>query len=125
MWYDPLYMNEHNFNPIQEEANNQTPETGPEYIPTKEEILSQFERLIDGEYTLTNQLEDERGVYYVEAIGPGESEGEQTEYIYIRKGGHVGARSTTTVIQVVYYEGDLPVGGDTLANLVDGEWVDC
>jgi len=55
----------------------------------------------------------------------GKEKGEVTEYMYMRKGIYPNKNETLeTAIHAVYYQDDMPVGGDkiTVYNSETGEW---
>jgi len=94
-----------------------------EYIPTPEEVHSILKELIGKEYKEVRKLEDEQGLYILEVVIPGEKEGEETGYEYMRKGRYKEGQSSTIEIHVVYYENSIPVGGTSAARYVDGKWI--
>jgi hypothetical protein len=94
-----------------------------EYIPTSEEIHSIFRELIGIEYKEVRKLEDEQGLYLLEVVIPGEKEGEETRYEYMRKGHYKEGASLSTEIHVAYYENSVPVGGTSAARYFDGKWI--
>ncbi|MCE9628855.1 MAG: hypothetical protein K8Q91_02545 [Candidatus Vogelbacteria bacterium] len=96
-----------------------------ESIPNQDEISAVFGRHIEGEYKTTRCLEDEQGIYLWEVEVPGASDGEVTEYRYTRKGQYQEASSLVTTIQVAYYENGDCVGGTSVVNFLDGQWVEC
>ena len=94
-------------------------EKGPERTPTREEILS-----IIGHYlaspekaTVTQELSDEQGIYMLEVKVEGPEPGESTEFRYTRKGEFPNQiASAETIIQAIYYQDDIPVGGENIAS---------
>ncbi|MFA6494895.1 MAG: hypothetical protein WC246_00820 [Candidatus Paceibacterota bacterium] len=94
-------------------------EQGKEHIPAREEILAQIhERCESAE--IIRELADTDGVYLLEAREQGKKPGEFTDYIYQRKGtfpGHNDAEKT--VLEKVYFEDDMPCGGDIIAEYDD------
>ncbi len=79
-------------------------ETGPEHVPTPEEVRSVFRELIGGEYREVRKREDEKGLYLLEVVVPGEAEGETTEYAYMRKGRYAEGQISTTEIHITFYD---------------------
>ncbi|MEK7609976.1 MAG: hypothetical protein AAB470_02560 [Patescibacteria group bacterium] len=101
-------------------------EKGPERIPTKEEVLEVIARYIENA-TFVRELSDEQGLYLLEVKVQGEKTGETIQYEYIRKGKFPNHNeSVSTVIHIVYYENEIPVGGHDVANFDSetGEWKD-
>lgn len=102
-----------------------SPEKGPERIPTKAEIMEVISHFAENT-TPVRELSDEQGLYLLEMKIEGENPGETTQYEYRRKGAFPdGNRSSATVIHIVYYEGEMPVpGGHDVANFDSetGEW---
>lgn len=97
-------------------------ESQSENMPTREEVLAVFARVIKGEYKEVQACEDEKGLYLLEVEVPGELENETTEYAYRRQGNYKEFSTRSTVIQVVHYKDGIPVGGTTVADYDDGEW---
>jgi hypothetical protein len=90
-------------------------ERGPERILNKEEVLEAISRFVENA-TLVRELSDEHGLYLLEVKIPGENPGETTQYEYMRKGRFPNHNEASeTAIHVVYYDGDMPVGGDKVA----------
>jgi len=82
---------------------------------TREEVLTALSRHAET-FTVQRELSDANGIYLLEVTLPGEKPGEVSEYRYQRKGVFGPNQTTTTHIAVAYYEGEMPVGGKTLAN---------
>jgi len=99
-------------------------EKGPERIPIKEEVMeviSRFEKAT----TFVRELSDEQGLYLLEVQAEGKEPGEVTQYRYQRKGTFPNHNeSLETVIQVVYYQDEIPVGGTNIAEYKSetGQW---
>lgn len=71
------------------------------------------------------ELSDGLGLYLVEVSVPGDKSGEVKLYEYKRKGEFPNNNAAAeTVINVVYFENDMPVGGDSVAqfNYGTNEW---
>lgn len=99
-------------------------EKGPERIPTKTEIMEVISHFTENS-VLVRELSDEQGPYVLEVKIEGEKPGETIQYEYMRQGRFPdGNRSLGTVIHVVYYEGEIPVGGHDVANYDSetGQW---
>jgi len=101
-------------------------EMEPEHIPTEEEVHSVFKELAEKEYKEERRLEDEMGLYLLEVVAAGESEGETVEYAYMRKGRYsqlaeqVGA--SVTAIHATHYQDGMPISGTCVAEYIDGKW---
>ncbi|MCX6715578.1 MAG: hypothetical protein NT077_01010 [Candidatus Taylorbacteria bacterium] len=98
-------------------------EKGSERIPTKEEVMEVVFRF-DANAVFVGELSDERGIYLLEAESRDE-QGDRVEYVYQRKGTFPDQNSSLeTVIHVVYYDGEVPVGGKNIATYKSetGEW---
>lgn len=93
-----------------------------ETSPKMEEILSTAESIAQGELNVLRVLEDAHGPYYLEASTVDEAGG-LAVYTYMRAGQFPGRFSTETVIDVVFYDGDTPVGGHVVAKFKSGAWV--
>jgi hypothetical protein len=101
-----------------------TPEefNSPEHIPGPEEVHAVFKELAGKEYRETRKREDEKGLYLLEVEVLGESEGEVTEYAYMRKGRYPEGQISDTEIHLTYYKDGYPIGGTSAARYVDGQW---
>lgn len=101
-----------------------SPEKGPERIPTKEEVLDIINHHVEGA-VLVRELHDEQGLYLLEMKVTDKEEGEFSEYLYMRKGNHPNQNETmTTNISVIFYEHGIPVGGNNIAEFIpeSGLW---
>jgi hypothetical protein len=98
-------------------------ENGSERFPNEREILNQFEEIIAGEFQITKKLEDEKGLYKLEAQRTDEA-GDLEQYNYIRAGEYPEGSSLETVIDIVFFSGDIPVGGRAIKKYQGGEWID-
>ena len=99
-------------------------EKGPERIPTKEEVIEVIARYAEGA-AVVRELSDEQGLYLLEAKVNGKESGEIIQYEFMRKGTFPNHNeSLETVIHIVYYKDDAPVGGETIAfyNCGAGRW---
>jgi hypothetical protein len=112
------------YNPINmKEGDSNFFEIKHEHIPTPEEVYSIFKELTNKECKEIRKIEDEKGIYLLEVIIPGDLENEVVEYAYMRKGRYKEGESATTEIHVTYYDGDMPVSGTSAARCIDGNWV--
>ena len=98
-------------------------EKNPERAPALEEVLSILRRITTKEYKEVRKRIDEKGLYLLDVTVPGASANEITEYSYMRKGQYKEGKSATTGIQVYYYKDGQPMGGTTVADFIDGEWI--
>lgn len=103
-------------------------ETGPERFPSKEELVSTFESILNGkEFTELRFNEDEKGVALYE-IETNDEEGYRVEYNYQRaKYDHTDPSLPSTArfsasIHKTIYDGDMPVSGECVANYLNGTW---
>jgi hypothetical protein len=99
-------------------------EKGPEKIPTRDEVLEVISSIAESA-EIVRELSDEQGLYLLEAKIECDTPGETTQYEYIRKGRYPdGNQSAATVIHIVYYENEMPVGGHNVAdyNYNTGKW---
>jgi len=104
-----------------------------EYIPTNEsrvekilnekEVLNVLEEIAGGDYEILRSLEDEDGLYMLEIRTVDEND-EVLEYTYRRAGRYPETKSDSTVIDAVFYSGDMPVGGHVIRKYKEGSWVD-
>jgi len=99
-------------------------EQGPENTPSESEIKSLFEELSGGkEFAEVRKLEDAEGLYLWD-IQITDTQGEMTEYSYMRKGRYEEGESSTTAIHVTFYDREgIPVGGHSVAKYIEGVWV--
>jgi hypothetical protein len=93
-----------------------------ENLPTLEDVRSIFMKLTEGKYEEGRNLEDEEGLYMLEAKVPGNSPEEWTEYTYMRKGHHQECGTIETGIDKVCYENGSAFYGEIVARYVEGEW---
>ncbi len=93
---------------------NQT-EKSPERIFTKEEVMEIISRYAENA-VVVRELSNEQGLYLLEAEIKGEKTGETTQYMYMREGIFPNHNEASeTAIHVVYYQDEMPVGGDKIA----------
>ena len=97
-------------------------EAKQEHIPTPEEVYLVFKELTNKEYKEIRKCDDEKGVYLLEIIVPGDLEGETIEYAYMRKGTYKEGESGATEVHVTYYNDGMPISGTSAARWVDGSW---
>ena len=97
---------------------NESFNPNPERIPTKAEILEVLGRY-SGPSVFEREKSDGKGICLLEVRVTNPETGEISEYSYMRKG-------KLTSIHVAYYEGEMPIGGDILAELnpQTGKWED-
>jgi hypothetical protein len=100
-------------------------EKGPEQILSKEEVLEAISRYAENA-EIVRELSDENGLYLLEAKILGEKPGEITQFEYMRKGTFPNHNeSVETAIHKVFYENEIPVGGESVAVFKPetGEWI--
>lgn len=102
--------------------NIPTSENRAERVLSEREILNEFDEIIGGNYKIVKNCEDENGLYILEARTTDEV-GDIVQYNYIRTGSYPEGSSTETVIDVVFYMGDMPVGGHPVKKYKEGVWV--
>jgi len=100
-----------------------------EHIPTQEEVLAIFEKLVgETKYEEIRKLEDEQGLYLWD-IKISQEDG-SIEYSYIRKGnykerGLAGGSASETAVHITYFDNKgVPVSGHSVCKLIDGKWKD-
>jgi hypothetical protein len=95
----------------------------PEEFPVPAEVVREIEHFLSGrECEKSRSIEDEQGLQFFEVITK-DIEGDKCVITYIRKGNYDTNRyATSTSIEAGYYIGDVPVGGDTLAEWINGRW---
>lgn len=92
-----------------------------EYIPGIEEVRSILRDVIKGDYEEIHTIFDDKGLCVLEVEVRKQSE--RAEYCYVRKGKHKsGHVSSANNIDVVYYRDGEMIGGDPVAEYVDGAW---
>ena len=90
-------------------------EKGPEQILTKEKVLDAISRFAEHP-TFVRELSDNQGIYLLEVKVENKETNESVQYLYMRKGAHTNKNEASeTAIHAVYYDGDVPVGGDKIA----------
>ena len=97
-----------------------------ERICTREEIVEKITSRCENPEVI-RELSDEQGIYLLEVRSKGEDPNEGNLYLYKRRKEYTaGNEAPETCLEVVYYSGGDPCGGDTLASLnpETGEWVD-
>lgn len=101
-----------------------------EHIPTAEEVLSLFEKLVgENKYEEVRKLEDEKGLYLWE-IKIDHEDGSSIEYSYMRKGnykerGLAGGSDPETAIHMYVFDSEgIPYTGYPLRKFLDGKWID-
>jgi len=91
-------------------------------ILTEREVLDQFDEILTEDYKIYRSLENKDGLYLLE-VGIKDAEDELILYTYIRAGSYPEGSSTETVIEVVFFLGDMPVGGNSIKKYKKGVWV--
>ncbi|MDP3953429.1 MAG: hypothetical protein Q8P99_01220 [bacterium] len=94
-----------------------------EPVFTPEEVQELFEQLGVREFEDVRRLEDERGLYLWDIAIPGEDGGTE-EYSYMRGGRYPEGQASITAIHKVFYDKDgTPIGGQSVAKYIEGEWI--
>jgi len=100
-----------------------------EHIPTSEEVLALFEKLVgEAKYEEVRKLEDEKGLYLWD-IKIVQEDG-SVEYSYIRKGNYkekriAGGSPLETAIHITYFDNEgIPISGHSVVKFIDGKWKD-
>lgn len=102
--------------------NTPTNENNAEKILNEREVLNVFDEIIEGEYEIFRSLEDENGLYILE-VRAMDAGGDIVQYNYVRKNSNPKNFSTETVIDVVFFMGDVPCGGHPVKKFKEGVWV--
>jgi hypothetical protein len=98
--------------------NIPTNENKVEKIPNEREVLNIFDRITGGDFEITRSVEDEEGLSALNVIAMDEN-GEKVGYDYRRND-----FNGETVIDVVFYDGDMPCGGYPIKKYEGGEWIE-
>jgi hypothetical protein len=117
---------------MKEQPPQYTPETtmeqAPEKFPSREEIKSKLEMFCHGrEYKELRVLSDEKGVRLYEIESTDEL-GEKIEYNFQKaKYDYTDPKLPPTLqfsasIHSTTFNGDMPCGGECVANYLDGKW---
>lgn len=96
-----------------------------EPLPSETQVRQAIEKILeDRAYEEVRRLEDEVGATLIEFQGSDEA-GDRMDIFYKRSGSYDDQKNIapSTSIEVVYYIGDVPCGGDVKADFVDGKWV--
>lgn len=109
-------------------------EKKPEHIPTEEEVLFLFKRILEamgkGSFTEIRKLEDGEGLYLWEIAISEKNGGGHREYLYTRKGdyegrGLPGGSAPETAIHMTCFDLDgIPYTGYPVRKLRDGRWIE-
>jgi hypothetical protein len=94
-----------------------TNENAAEKILSEREVLNALEEVAGGDYEVVRREEDEYGLKKLDITTKGE-DGEIVKYDYTRDD-----NAGETVIDVVYFDGDMPVGGRAVKKYKQGVWV--
>ena len=97
-------------------------ENQAEHNPNEREVLNIFEGIIGTDYEVLRSLDDEQGLYMLEVRVKGD-DGDWIQYNYIKAGKYPEGSSSETVIDVIFFDGDMPAGGHPISKYVNGEWV--
>jgi hypothetical protein len=105
-------------------------EVNAEHIPTAEEIRSIFALFTNKERVIEDRIiEKENNLFILEFTVADGPNGETAEYAYkakrpLEKEGAKEDEFSNGTIQETYYDKDgIPFCGDTLADLINGEWI--
>jgi hypothetical protein len=96
-------------------------ETGTERTPNEREVLNYLEGVVGKDFEIKRSLENEEGLYLLQVESTDEA-GDLVVFTYQKAGKYKEGSSNETVIDVVYYMGEMPVGGDTIAKYHNGNW---
>lgn len=102
--------------------NSDSIENKNERIPNEREVLNQIESIVDGDFEIVRNLKDEQGLYMLSVESKDES-GDTVLHTYMRVGNNPEGFSNETIIEAVYYVGDIPKGGRTVMKYENGVWV--
>jgi len=107
-WY-PLAMSMEGPGPSRQEKS-------VESIPSRDHVLAQISNYCENPHAKVNrEKSDDKGIYFLE-VQTEDKNGDMVLYEYKRKGTFPDQNvSGETVINVIYFEGTMPVGGDCLA----------
>ena len=92
-------------------------ENQAEKILNEREVINALEELAGNEYEIVRSEEDEEGLKRLDITTKDEN-GEMVKFDYTRND-----NAGETVIDVVYFDGDMPVGGHPVKKYKDGVWV--
>lgn len=102
--------------------NIPTKENNAEKVLTEREVLNVLDEILEGEYEIVRSLADEDGLYLLEVQARDEA-GDIVQYNYVRRNSDPKNFSTETVIDVVFFMGDIPCGGHPIQKYKEGVWV--
>ncbi len=98
-------------------------EQPPEQFPSHEELKNAFEQLLGGiEYKVLGEPRDD--LFEIETMENGERVGyayKKAKYDY-RNDTLPDTAKFSASIHKIFYDGDVPVGGECVANYLDGQW---
>ncbi len=97
-------------------------ENSNDKFPNEREVLNQIESIVDSPFDFVDKFEDEQGLYMLEVYTKDEA-GDTVLHTYMRAGSYTEGSSLESRIDVVYYSGDIPMGGHLVAKYQDGTWV--
>jgi superfamily I DNA and RNA helicase len=98
--------------------NIPTIENGSEKILSEREVINALEELAGGDYEIVRREEDEEGIKRLDITTKDEN-GEMVKFDYTRND-----NAGETVIDVVYQEDDVAVGGHPVKKYKQNVWVD-
>ena len=94
-----------------------TNENSVEKILNEREVLNVLEEIVGSDYEIFRSLENEEGLYILE-VRTRDENGEFVQYNY-RRNDNAG----DTVIDVIFFDGEMPVGGHLIKKYKEGVWV--
>lgn len=88
----------------------------PESIPSRDHVLAEIGKHCENPHAKVNrEKSDEKGPYFIE-VQDKDKNGDTVIYEYKRGGSFPNSNEAlATVINVVYFDGEMPVGGESLA----------
>jgi hypothetical protein len=94
-------------------------ESASEQAFSRDKILSIIEQRLEN-FTIKRELHDTNGLYLLEVQSVPNSEGEVTQYEFMRQGRHEGHnQASQSAIRVIYLRDDIPLPGGGLRTLYD------
>ncbi len=97
-------------------------ENKSEQTPNEREVLNQIEMTVDGPFDYVEKFEDEQGLYQLDVYTKDET-GDTVLHTYKRAGNYGKGHRVETAIDVVFYSGDIPMGGHLVMKYENGTWV--
>jgi hypothetical protein len=105
-----------------------TQEKGSEQLPSKEQVMAVFEKLLDGRESSEMVSRTDRYGHTVYEVTTTDERGITFEYnfqqaLYAIDGANVPSSGRFSAsIHLTVYDGGMPVSGHCVANYRDGEW---